>query len=453
MSRFWSGIRFGAIVVLAVYGMHRYVWARLVRDTRLPRAARIGGTIAIVLLACLMPLALVIGRKALGGAASAFALAVYSWLGLLFYLVLVLAAVDLARAVSWLVRRVARRSTKRVDVQPSRASDAELATHSTATLPSESARTESLAGRDEPQRFERRVFLARATAGTALLGSGAIAAVGYHSATGDILTPEIPIRLARLPRELSGYRIVQLSDLHLGSLLRRGFLEAVVEKANALRPDLVVITGDLVDAPVSILGPELAPLAKLRARHGVVFVTGNHEYYSGADEWVEFLRGRGIRVLMNERVAIGDSVAPEMALQGDAQVESARDGVRRGPSFDLAGIPDVNAGSHFAEHAPSLARALAGRDPERELVLLAHQPSQIAMADGKGVGLQLSGHTHGGQMWPFGALVGLVQPYVAGHHVHRDGTQIYVSRGTGFWGPPMRIANPAEIASIVLVAG
>jgi predicted MPP superfamily phosphohydrolase len=169
-------------------------------------------------------------------------------------------------------------------------------------------------------------------------------------------------------------------------------------------------------------------LFRLKARHGVHFVTGNHEYYSGAQPWIEYLKARGIIVLHNERVSIGQDRH----------------------SFDLAGIPDHMARRFGAPHAPDLERALAGRDPERELLLLAHQPIQIDTAAGKGVGLQLSGHTHGGQIWPFGALVLLAQPYLSGLNRHGDGTQVYVSRGTGFWGPPMRIGAPAEISNLIL---
>jgi len=278
----------------------------------------------------------------------------------------------------------------------------------------------------------RRIFLARVAASAAVAGAGAIAVGGRRSAF-EITKPEIVVPLARLPRELSGFRIVQITDLHVGPIQQTKFVETVVEEANSLRPDLIVITGDLVDGSVERLGPLLAPLEKLRARCGVAFVTGNHEYHSGAAEWVAFLRERGIQVLMNERIAVGD----------------------RGPggaSFDLAGVPDHHGGRFLPDHEPDLERALAGRDPERALVYLAHQPRQIALAHGRGVGLQLSGHTHGGQMWPFGALVALTQPFVSGFHRTEDGTAIYVSRGAGFWGPPMRVLEPAEIPTIVLTA-
>jgi hypothetical protein len=276
----------------------------------------------------------------------------------------------------------------------------------------------------------RRAFLARATASAAIAGTAVVAVGGRRSAF-EITKPELAVPLARLPRELSGFRIVHLTDLHVGPILQERFVETVVEETNASRPDLIVVTGDLVDGTVGSLGSVIEPLAKLRARCGIAFVTGNHEYYSGAEEWLAFLQARGIEVLVNRRIAVGD----------------------RGPggaSFDLAGVPDHHAGRFLREHEPDLERALAGRDPERELVYLAHQPTQLALARGRGVGLQLSGHTHGGQMWPFRTLVAMTQPFVSGLHRTEEGSAIWVSRGAGFWGPPMRVLEPAEIATIVL---
>jgi hypothetical protein len=196
----------------------------------------------------------------------------------------------------------------------------------------------------------------------------------------------------------------------------------VVEKVNALEADAIVITGDLVDGPLSALREHVAPLADLRAKHGVYFVTGNHEYYAGADEWIAELRSLGIHVLRNERVSLGDGEH----------------------SFDLAGVDDWTAARFGSGHGPNLDKALEGRDASRELVLLAHQPKQIREAAEKGVGLQISGHTHGGQIFPWHALVKLDQPYLAGLSKHGD-TQIYVSRGTGYWGPPIRVGAPSEI--------
>jgi hypothetical protein len=229
----------------------------------------------------------------------------------------------------------------------------------------------------------------------------------------------------RLAATASGTRIVQLTDVHVGPTIGKGFIEDVVKRANALEPDVIVITGDLVDGSVEELAEHVAPLGTLRARHGVYFVTGNHEYYSGADAWIAHLERLGIRVLRNEHVAIG----------GEG-------------GFDLAGIDDLSA--HGQGHGADLAKALLGRDAARACVLLAHQPRAIALANELGVDLQLSGHTHGGQMFPWNFAVRLQQPFVAG--LHRLGrAQIYVSNGTGYWGPPMRLGAPAEITEIELV--
>jgi len=220
--------------------------------------------------------------------------------------------------------------------------------------------------------------------------------------------------------------------VHVGPTLDGRFLRGLCEQTNRLRPDLIAIVGDLVDGSVAYLGSQIRELTRLRARSGVYFVTGNHEYYSGALEWVAFLRSLGIHVLMNQRVRIGDS-APA------------------GASFDLAGVPDRRAPAALL--SPDAAAATLGRDPQRELVMLAHQPIQIEDSAAVGAGLQLSGHTHGGQLYPFGALTSLVQPYLAGLHAHpNSSTQIYVSRGSGFWGPPMRVLAPAEITALHLHA-
>jgi uncharacterized protein len=191
----------------------------------------------------------------------------------------------------------------------------------------------------------------------------------------------------------------------------------------SLSPDLVAITGDLVDGSVEKLREHVAPLAQLaQARHGVFFVTGNHEYYSGVEEWFRYLPSLGIRPLDNERVEIA-------------------------PGLDLAGIHDPTG--RGGAYGPDLPRALAGRDPSRPVVLLAHQPRQFAEAARSGVALTLSGHTHGGQIWPFSWLVALAQPYLAGLH-RRGDSQLYVSRGTGFWGPPLRVFAPPEITLLKL---
>jgi predicted MPP superfamily phosphohydrolase len=239
----------------------------------------------------------------------------------------------------------------------------------------------------------------------------------------------VEIELPRWPAARDGYRIAQISDIHIGPILGRAFAAALVERVNALGADLVAVTGDLVDGKLARLADEVAPFGGLRGRDGVFFVTGNHDHYSGADDWSGAITGLGLRVLRNQRVAIGEGA----------------------DAFDLVGVDD-HRGDHLgASGGEDLGLALAGRDPARPAILLAHDPSTFKRASTLGIDLQLSGHTHGGQIWPFGLLVRLVIPTVAGRYA-KGGAQLYVSRGTGFWGPPMRLFAPAEITEIVLRA-
>jgi uncharacterized protein len=254
-----------------------------------------------------------------------------------------------------------------------------------------------------------------------------LAGVGLRQGLAPPVVQRVEIALARWPQALDGFRIVQISDVHIGPLLDGRFAAAVAERVNALAPDVVAVTGDLVDGSVARIGAQVEPFRSLRARHGVYFVTGNHDFYSGADSWVARVREFGWRALRNERVSIG---------AGDA-------------AFDLAGVDDVHGRLVEAGAGEDVARALAGRDAARPVVLLAHDPSTFHRASQHGVDLQLSGHTHGGQIWPFRYLVRLSVPWVAGLY-RRGASTLYVSRGTGFWGPPMRIAAPSEITEIVL---
>ena len=255
----------------------------------------------------------------------------------------------------------------------------------------------------------------------------ALAATGLRQGLAFPRVKRIEIALDRWPAALDGFRIVQISDVHIGPLLDGRFARAVTERVNALAPELVAVTGDLVDGRVARIGAQVEPFRALRARHGVFFVTGNHDFYSGADAWVEHVERFGWRALRNERVAIEE----------------------RGACFDLAGVDDVHGNLVEAGAGEDVARALAGRDASRPVVLLAHDPATFHRASQNGVDLQLSGHTHGGQIWPFRYLVRLSVPWVAGLH-RRGASALYVSSGTGFWGPPMRIAAPAEITEIVL---
>jgi predicted MPP superfamily phosphohydrolase len=273
---------------------------------------------------------------------------------------------------------------------------------------------------------ERRQFLSRAiAAGVGVVGV-LVSGAGFAAAVGPVRIEKVLVRLRKFPAKLGGFKVVQITDLHIGPTLGKTWLEDVVARVNAQDPDIVAITGDLVDGSVADLSEHTAPLAKLRAKHGVFFVTGNHEYYSGADEWIAHLRTMGIQVLRNQHVTIGE---------GD-------------DVFHLAGVDDFASG-RWPGHGPDLAGALAGRDESRAVVLLAHQPKQIFEAVKQGVGLQISGHTHGGQIYPWGYMVKLDQPYLAGLD-RRGDTQIYTSRGTGYWGSPMRVLVPSEISVIEL---
>ena len=230
-------------------------------------------------------------------------------------------------------------------------------------------------------------------------------------------------------RALAGKRLLGwLSWTTKRSWIHRDFvLRALFEDLKRCTPDHVAVTGDLVDGGVRQLADEVAPFAGLRARLGVFFVTGNHDLYSGAKDWSSRARALGMRVLRNECVAIETG----------------------GTVFDLVGVDDHRGDILGEDGGEDLDAALAGRDPARPAVLLAHDPATFHGASQRGIDLQLSGHTHGGQIWPFRWLVRLAVPFVAGRY-RRGEAELYVSRGTGFWGPPMRLFAPAEVTEITL---
>lgn len=278
--------------------------------------------------------------------------------------------------------------------------------------------------------WQPQAYTAQTHALVSLGVAGLAILLALRNGIGPVAVRPVSVQLQTLPGDFAGLRIVQLSDVHIGSVLKAAWLRRVVAKVNALQPDLVVITGDLVDGSVAQLAQEVAPLADLASKHGVFFVTGNHEYYSGAPEWVAHLPTLGIEVL-------------------DGRLCSVEVG---GTGVDLLGLPDPAAVHFLGKRGPAVSELTAGRDEARPLIALAHQPVSVHELAGHGVDLQLSGHTHGGQIWPFNLLVRLQQPYVAGLYRHDARTQVYVSRGTGFWGPPMRLFAPAEITELRLSA-
>ncbi|KZM69227.1 metallophosphoesterase [Nocardia terpenica] len=237
----------------------------------------------------------------------------------------------------------------------------------------------------------------------------------------------VEVRIPGLGAGLDGLRLVVVTDTHFAALNRLRWSERVVEAVNAQRPDIACHAGDLADGPVDRRRSQVDPLGKVEAELGRFYITGNHEYFGDAAGWIEHMRSLGWQPLRNQHEIL----------------------TRGGDRLVLAGIDDPT-GVSLAGHGPDLSTALAGTDPDLPVVLLAHQPKQVAEAAKAGVALQISGHTHGGQIWPFHYLVRLDQPVVAGLSRHGERTQLYTSRGTGFWGPQLRVFAPSEITVLVL---
>jgi len=267
--------------------------------------------------------------------------------------------------------------------------------------------------------------LGRWRAAAVLVIGLAFVALGLRGGIAGPRRKRVEVQLERWPRALDGFRIVQISDIHIGPILSSRFARELTERVNALSPDLVAVTGDLVDGSVEKLADEVSPFAGLRARHGVFFVTGNHDHYSGTEGWVPRIRDLGFQVLRNQRVTLEQD----------------------GAAFELAGVDDHRSRIESRSGGEDLDAALAELPADRAVILLAHDPATFKRAQGMGIDLQISGHTHGGQIWPFRYFVRLATPFVAGLY-RRGSAQLYVSRGTGFWGPPMRFLAPAEITEI-----
>ncbi|HVK77413.1 MAG TPA: metallophosphoesterase [Kofleriaceae bacterium] len=347
------------LIALAIYVVaHLYIWWRLVLP--LPSPLWQVGTAVVALLGPSFPLTMRLGRRLTREGARPWLLVAYVWFGFATYFLL--------GAVASHVAVVAGASAQGA---------------------------------------------AQVSAAVAI----AVVVVGLVNVARGPVVKRVRVPLARLP--VDTYTIVQLTDVHIGAVIGREFAEELVRRVNALRPDLIVITGDLVDGRLTELRPHIDPLRGLRARDGVYAVTGNHEYYWNLEPWLDHLRSLGIRLLRNAHVTIADA-------------------------FVLAGADDAS----FDEDVP---RAVAGRDRRLPLVLLAHHPRTITRAMAAGVDLQLSGHTHGGQLLPWGWLARIWDPKVAGLGRFGD-TWLYVSEGTGYWGPPLRVGTRCEISAITLTA-
>ena len=270
---------------------------------------------------------------------------------------------------------------------------------------------------------------ARASAIGVMVLTPLVTAVGYFMARRVASVVRVDVPLRDLPAALRGFTIAQISDIHVGPTIKRPFVQGIVDRVNRLEADMVAITGDLVDGSVRELAHHTEPLAELTSRHGTYVVTGNHEYYSGVHGWVREFRRLGARVLLNEHVVIEHG----------------------GARLAIAGVTDHSARHFDPAHASDPEGALAGVPTGATRVLLAHQPRSARGAARAGYDLQLSGHTHGGQFWPWNLLVRLQQPFTAGLN-RVGGMWVYINRGTGYWGPPMRFGIPSEITLIRLVA-
>jgi predicted MPP superfamily phosphohydrolase len=488
---------FFAVVLVVLFLIHFYLWKRLVRDPLGPGLPRKLGGVAAVVLALLVP-ATLIGTRT--GFAEFLGWPGYVWIALMFYLLVILGVLEIPRLLASLLWArggnrdaglpvSAARSTaipghtagrggdraaasqhpgpdqapdddgtagggspspdppsRQTDRNPARdgdipaggtdrnpARDGDIPAGGTDRNPARDGDSPAGGTDRNPARdgdgsgggMDRRLLLARGAAIFAGLTAAGVTGYGVKTALGGPQLDRVQIPLPKLPRAMDGTRLAVVSDIHIGPLTGAGHARRIVDLINSVDADVVCIVGDLVDGTVEELGRFAAPLADIRARQGAYFVTGNHEYYSGFQEWVDEVARLGVRPLRNERLEIAT----------------------RGGVLDLAGVNDLG-GVEFSD-GPDLDRALGDRDESRPVVLMAHQPIVAKDAARYGVDLQVSGHTHGGQMVPFNLLVRLEQPVVSGLG-RVDGVPVYVTNGAGFWGPPVRVGAPPQVSLIEL---
>lgn len=257
--------------------------------------------------------------------------------------------------------------------------------------------------------------------------AAAASGYGFVQAHRRATLEQVEIPLSNLPPEFDGFRILQFSDLHAGPTIKRKYIEEVTEQILDQKADMIVFTGDLVDGSVAWLQDDVAPLKQLDAPFGKFFITGNHEYYSGVDGWVREAARLGFDVLLNEHRVLS---------KGNGR-------------FVLAGVTDFGGGDFSATHKSDPSAAIAGSPEGLTKILLAHQPRSLTAAARAGFDIQLSGHTHGGQYFPGNYLARLNQPYIKGLHRHEN-MWVYVNRGVGYWGPPLRLGTSSELTLVTL---
>ncbi|VFA88414.1 Uncharacterized metallophosphoesterase Cj0846 [Gordonia paraffinivorans] len=409
-----------ALIPAVVFGLLTFwLHRRLVRATALPRPWSVVVDAALVVLWALALVGFVTGRWFDPGWARPLAFAGFVWLAAFFYLFLGLAAVGLVSFGASTVRRLRRRSRTEgpeADGEPPDSETPDTETPDTETPDTETPDSSAAARL-------RRLRIATAAVIVVALGT---TAYGIVEASRPQVT-EVGAELPGLPEQFDGLRIAVVSDLHVGPTRDASFTRRVVDQVNARRPDLILLVGDLTDGRIPLVRDTLEPIADLRAPLGVFGVSGNHEYYSDdGGRWLDVWEELGVRTLRNDRVPLTVD----------------------GATIQLAGVHDATAPEPYE---PDLPAALEGSDPDDFVLLLAHQPKQVVEASELGVGLQFSGHTHGGQLWPIRYLVPLQQPSVTGLERFGD-TTLYTTRGAGAWGPPVRVLAPPEITMFTLQA-
>ena len=391
MSKTLSFILFFSIGTLVVTSVHYYLWARMIKDTAMSSPFRNIGTYSLIIFAVSFPIALAVSRLVSFRYSYVLLWISYLWLGIMMLLFFSFLFTDLVKILFYISSKFSN------------------------TI-------------DEMTNPERRKFISRSIASGISVMVFAATGLGVKKYYEAVVVKKIKILLTGLPEVFQGFKIVQISDLHIGQMMTGLMLEKIVDKVNSLKPDLIAITGDLVDGSINKLLNELVSLKNLKAEHGIYFVTGNHEYYSGVESWTSAIENMGIKVLNNESIMI----------KQDSDF------------FYLSGVTDHEAKNFGKKYAADFNKTFSGLQKDKKKILLAHQPIAVKEASEYETDLVLSGHTHGGQIWPFNYLVYLQQPYLKGSYQYRN-TKLYVNQGTGCWGPPMRLGSFNEITEITLI--
>ncbi len=391
MSKTINFIFFLLISAIIIISIHYYLWNKLFKNTGLTGTIRIIGIVIIIGLPIYFIVAMISSQNLSYKFSQPLLWGAYFWLGVMMLLLFSFLFTDVIKIIPYSYFKFSN-SNELFDP-------------------------------------DRRKFIAKITAlgvsSIVMIISG-ISVINYYK---PAFVKKMNISLKELPEIFNGFKIVQISDLHIGQLMTKSTLEKIVNQVNDLKPDIVAITGDLVDGSIKILANEISPLKNLKAKNGVYFVTGNHEYYSGVENWIYEIEKLGINVLSNENFEITKGKAED--------------------KFYIVGVNDHEAKRFGDKYAPDFNKAFSGIEKDKIKILLAHQPVVMKEAAEYNTDLVLAGHTHGGQIWPFNYLVYLQQPYLKGLYKLAD-TKLYVNQGTGCWGPPMRLGSKNEITEILL---